>query len=324
LANFRFNTTDRQNPLGDCPCLDDQPHLGIDSNAIYVSADEFSLRNTAPGFNGSELLVISKDQLLSASSVVKAAFFRNLTLAGIPVVTLMPAISESASDTEYLLNSFPYDQFGNPIPFTNVIGYWSSTRDDAIASGIFPVLTAKTVTIEKYAFPVLAESTPPGNALNPNDDRISQVEFINGQLWSTIETAIHLNGEIVDRDGAAWFELQAGTGHVVEQGYVAARGEYLIYPTILHAFSGLTTVNFTVTSPSLNPSAGFVNLAQPDQIRIAAKGVSPYETVFFRWGDYSAAALDPDGMNIWMANEYVPPRSSQTDVLNWGTRVFEQ
>jgi hypothetical protein len=92
----------------------------------------------------------------------------------------------------------------------------------------------------------------------------------------------------------------------------------------LHAFSGLTTVNFTVTTPSLNPSAGFLNLAQPDQIRIAGKGFSPYETVFFRWGDYSAAALDPNGVNIWMANEYVPPPSFQTDVLNWGTRVFEQ
>jgi hypothetical protein len=44
-----------------------------------------------------------------------------------------------------------------------------------------------------------------------------------------------------------------------------------------------------------------------------------------RWGDYSWAVMDPGGKSIWLATEYVPPKSSQTPdgLRNWGTRVMD-
>jgi hypothetical protein len=35
--------------------------------------------------------------------------------------------------------------------------------------------------------------------------------------------------------------------------------------------------------------------------------------------------MDPSGTSIWLATEYVPPKSSQTPdgLRNWGTRVLE-
>jgi hypothetical protein len=342
LTEYKFDTTDINNPLGDCPCLDDQPHLGIDNNALYVGADEFSL--VAPPFNGAELLVISKSQLESGAASVNFAYFTNLSLAGIPVITLMPAISVTPTNTEYLENAFPYDALGNNITVTNEIGLWTSTNDAVVSSGGVPTLTATLVTTEPYAFPVLAETPPPtpdciladeGAAflcgfLNPNDDRMGQVEFINGQLWSAVETAVNLPGEVVQRDGAAWFKINASNGKVTQQGYVASAGQYLLYPTVLTTGTGLTTVNFTITNTSLNPSAAFTVFPTSPQprITIAAQGVSPYNSFAFRWGDYSAAALDPGGRHIWMANEYIPPLADQVffgtlPVANWGTEVFE-
>src|SRR5205814_9912133 len=138
---------------------------------------------------------------------------------------------------------------------------------------------------------VLAETTPPGNVLNPNDDRISQVEYINGQLWSCVETALHFKGSISDVDGAAWFQLSPVDGSVHNQGYIGSPGQFLIFPSILRAFSGTTTVNFTITNPTLNPSTGFVKMTAPRTINITATGYSPYITLFFRWGDYSASTL---------------------------------
>ena len=41
-----------------------------------------------------------------------------------------------------------------------------------------------------------------------------------------------------------------------------------------------------------------------------------------RWGDYSAAALDPASGNIWVGDEYIPPTSTN-GFDNWGTRVWE-
>jgi hypothetical protein len=315
ITLYRYDTTDTSNPFGDCPCLGDQPHLGIDDNAIFVSVDEFSL--VQPLYNGASLYTLSKADLL-AGNTANAQVFSNIAIANIPVITLMPAISYSSTQTEYLLNTFPYDQYGNGIAFTNFIGYWKVTGFPN------PVLTGDIRKVEKYAFPVLAETTPAGNVLNPNDDRISQVEYLDGSLWSCVVSALQINGQIADVDGTAWFHLKASDGSVQQQGYIGAANEFLIYPSILHAPKGLTTVNFTITDPNLNPSTGFVNLANPNAINITATGYNPYITLFFRWGDYSASALDPNGKNIWMANEYVPPPSFQFSELNWGTEVFEQ
>ena len=323
FVEYKFDTTDLSNPNGDCPCLDDQPKVGIDNNAIYIGADEFSL--TSNLYNGAELLVISKPQLVSAASFVNAAYFTNLSLAGIPVLDLMPAISVSSTNTEYLENSFPFDAVGNPVFSTNVIGLWRVTDDGDVTSGGIPNLSARLVKTETYAFPVNAATTPPGNFLNTNDDRMGQLEFIDGQLWSSVETSVNIKGTIGEVVGAAWFNIDAATRAVDRQGYVATKGQYLIYPTILHTSSGLTIINFTITNPTLNPSAAFVRLSSSKTIEIEATGVSPYDIPFpNRWGDYSWAALDPDGVHIWMGNEYIPSLSDQAFIANWGTEIFEQ
>jgi hypothetical protein len=65
-------------------------------------------------------------------------------------------------------------------------------------------------------------------------------------------------------------------------------------------------------------------MTNPNAIQITATGYDPYQTVYFRWGDYSASTLDPNGKNIWMGNDYVPPPSFQVLPMNWGTEIFEQ
>jgi hypothetical protein len=42
-----------------------------------------------------------------------------------------------------------------------------------------------------------------------------------------------------------------------------------------------------------------------------------------RWGDYSAAVLDPSGNGIWLATETIPAPALQSPVDNWGTEVWE-
>jgi len=42
-----------------------------------------------------------------------------------------------------------------------------------------------------------------------------------------------------------------------------------------------------------------------------------------RWGDYSAAVLDPSGSGIWFATETIPPPALQAAADNWGTEVWE-
>jgi hypothetical protein len=79
----------------------------------------------------------------------------------------------------------------------------------------------------------------------------------------------------------------------------------------------------------LFPSAAFSTLVPNGTafgpVQVGASGSTNYDPTATRWGDYSYAVMDPSGTSIWLATEYVPPKSSQTPdgLRNWGTRVLE-
>ena len=85
----------------------------------------------------------------------------------------------------------------------------------------------------------------------------------------------------------------------------------------------------TLSGSDLFPSAAFTTLTPGGTafgpVRVAATGSTNYDPTASRWGDYSWAVLDPSGTSIWLATEYVPPKSSQTPDghANWGTRVMD-
>lgn len=335
---FALNTTDSSNPKGTCPCFGDQPLLGIDQNNVYISVNEANFSGTI--FNGAALYAISKSQLLAGHVPVNVASFVNLTLAGAPILELQPAITNSSAEAEFLLNSFVIAAAGIPIPTSNNLGLWALTNGEAVTTGGIPTLSATVITSELYVFPVPAASTG-GTFLTPNDDRMQQVQFINGYLFAALDTAVSLSGASVALDGVAWFQvkpqLSGGTiagGTLKHQGYIAASGQYLLYPAIEASKQGETmAIVFTDTSTTLNPSAAYVLHRPSDggdtavkpfsKIQIAAQGVSSYDPNGTRWGDYSGAVMDPDGTNIWLATEYIPPLADQSTSFNWGTRIFE-
>ena len=85
----------------------------------------------------------------------------------------------------------------------------------------------------------------------------------------------------------------------------------------------------TLSGSDLFPSAAYATLAPGASafgpVHVAATGATNYDPTATRWGDYSWAVADPSGKGIWLATEYVPPKSSQTadGLKNWGTRVLE-
>jgi hypothetical protein len=316
-----------------CPCLGDQPKIGVDNNAIYLSVDEYQDLAAGGTFeNGADVFIFSKPQLV-AQGAVNFTAFTQLTSNGITVFSLQPAISTSPTNTEYLVNSFPYlDSGGTPNPTANTLGFWKVTGDINVTTGNFSAveLAGEVIQSESYAFPVNAVSTGSGAPrssafLNPDDDRLQQCQFVSGNTWCSLPTAINIKNDSTTRDGVAWFKIST-TGHIAAQGYVASIGNYLIYPAIVHsAATGSTAIVFTLTSGSINPSAAYAFASSGTNfggVHIAARGAAPSTDGASRWGDYSAAALDPNGTDLWMATEYVP--SGFTDpIINYATRVFD-
>jgi hypothetical protein len=102
----------------------------------------------------------------------------------------------------------------------------------------------------------------------------------------------------------------------------------------LHTSEGTTAIAFTITSPTINPSAAYVvrkstsHAFGPVQIAALGSGAHVSFSDFFfgraRWGDYSAEELDPNGQDIWSATEYIGPPPGGTDTVdNWGTRIWD-
>ena len=163
---------------------------------------------------------------------------------------------------------------------------------------------------------------------------MNQVVYANGLLYGALNTVVG-DGS---RTGIAWFAVKPGlrhgavSGRVVKQGYVAVRGESVIFPSVAVNDDGEGLIAFTLTGPDYFPSAAFLKIGDDDgsAVRIAANGIAPDDgfTCYIsqdpgdngvcRWGDYSAAASD--GHNIWWATEYIPnlPRRFNS---NWGTWI---
>ena len=345
VAAYQFDTSLGGPSAGDC--FGDQPKTGFDNNALVISTDEYC-GPTESNYEGAIALVISKPQLVAEDATVNDTVLGPVSLAGNPVVGLDPAIGTGAG-TEYLVNSVPFLANGNNNPAGDTLGLWTLRNDSSVTTGHgTPVLTGKVMPSEPYAFPVPATSTGNGStttvgkytvtsetALNPDDSRMSgpvNVTRTSGggiQLWTALDAAVTPRGDTAARDGAAWFQIDTARQRVASQGYVAAKGAYLIYPAMLAPRFGPAAMVFTITSSTVNPSAAFTTLGS-NTIGTLAAGAGPHLSFSdsppynqARWGDYSFAVPDPDGTGIWLATEYIPPAAFQDPRDNWGTYVVE-
>ncbi len=335
-AAYQFDTSSDGTSSGQC--LGDQPKVGFDNNVLGVSTDQFC-GSTLSNYEGALVLAISKSQLVHENLTVNVDQFGPVSLAGIPVTGLDPAIG-TGTGNEYFVNSFPYDAVGNNNAVSSSLGLWKLEDDSSVTTGSgTPELSGKLIGSETYAFPVPAASTGDGSVngdvtseafLNPDDSRLSgpvEVSHSDGvvQLWTALDSAVGVSGDPTARDGAAWFRIDTAKQKVVSQGFVGTKGAYLLYPAMAPRTGGAAMV-FTITSASKNPSAAFTTLGS-GKIQTIAAGAGPHlsfaEVLFnqSRWGDYSFVAPLPNG-NIWLSTEYIPPAQFQDPEDNWGTFVF--
>ena len=324
---YQIDTTD---PGGNgCPCFGDQPRIGIDSQNLYVSSDEFSING--PEFDGGQIYAISKKDLVALEPAVHFVRFPRLSIGGTIPLAPQPALTTGSSSAEYFLGSL--DPNGT---FDQRLGVWAMTNTSAVSAGGKPTLSSRVLTSEAYGVPPSAEQKGTTSLLTTDDDRMQQTQFINGSIWGELDTALTIPGDTAARAGAAWFRVHPhltggkldSTTKLLQQGYVAVKGRYFIYPALQVAPDGGAAMVGTLSGGDLFPSAAFTTLTPGDSafgpVRVAATGSTNYDPNASRWGDYSWAVLDPSGTSMWLATEYVPPKSSQTPdrLTNWGTRVM--
>ena len=358
---FHLNTTnDGSNGTpshAGCPCLGDQPLIGADANGFYVSTNEFPV--FANGFNGAQIYAMSKWALAAAANggpspavaTINAGELATPDVGGI-WYSIQPATSPAddrprnqdgvRNGTEYFLSAL--DFFGSS---DNRIAAWALTNTRSL-NRPRPNVQLSNVVIgsESYASTLTwgvdqkPGPTPLGDSigegleqLNGNDDRMNQVVFANGLLWSGVNTLVG-DG---NRTGVAYFAVdpswQRGSfgASMAGQGYVSLANDNVLFPSIAVNGNGDAAMSFTVSGPNYYPSTGYamVSPGHAGPVHIAGAGTEPEDGFtgyaayggngISRWGDYSAAAADEHG-NLWLAAEYIPG-GARTALANWGTFI---
>jgi hypothetical protein len=341
-----------------CPCLGDQPLIGADKYGLYVSTNEFSLFGDS--FNGANIYALSKESL-ALGTLPTPILFSGLPLAEAVGYSVQPAISlsfqdEHPSGLEYFVSAL--DFFGT---LDNRIAVWAMLNTSSLSSvHPRPTLTNRIITSQVYGQPPPARQKPGPfplgmslcdklEYLESNDDRMNQVVFESGKLWSGVNTIVGgYNGQEV-RAGIAYFVVDPGvnggvlTATITRQGYVAAPGkDSVIFPAIGATPNGRAAMVFTLVGPTPTPAFLFSDVFYPSMafttlsatsgtgdIQLGGAGSAPEDGFsgypdfggngVARWGDYSAAIADTDG-SIWMATEWIP-NTPRTDFTNWGTFI---
>ncbi len=348
-----------------CPCFADQPLIGADANAFFVSTNEYSTEPFGAIFNGAQIYAIDKAALEAGGAANMVHFDGGPLEEGISY-TVQPAtvppggtFASVNGGTEYFLSAL---EFGAP---DTRIAVWSVSNTGTISSGTPNLkITHSIVRTETYAAPVAATqmSAPAGllpfgkggikanygypnqpqELISSNDDRMQQVVFAAGKLWSGLNTSLNLGTGTVNA-GIAYFAVTPSSGgsatspsvsgSIAKQGYVAVDKANAIFPSIGVNASGKGVMTFSLTGNDYWPSSAYVRIDATNgvtgPVRIAAAGALPDDgftgytpftgTNQARWGDYSAAVADADG-NIWIASEYIP-NLQRTLLANWGTRI---
>jgi hypothetical protein len=315
-----------------CPCFGDQPLLGLDHENIYIATNEFSI--LGPQVNGAQVYAVSKRDLINGASSVHFVQYQNLTIADTMAFSVQPALTNPADDAahvEYFLESID-----PTFTFDNRIGVWALTHPELVSEGGVPTLSSIVINSLVFGVPPNAVQKGSTSLLTTDDDRMQQVQFINGEIWGELNTALNVPGSSTQLAANAWFQIrplvrnfQITNAAITREGILASPGNFLFYPALQAAPNGNVAMVFTISGPNLFGTVAYSLLPANGHgfgpITIAAAGTGPYDPNATRWGDYSWAVVDPNGESIWLATEYIPPPDRQTvdGLRNWGTRVFE-
>lgn len=340
---------------GACPCLGDQPLLGLNQDGVYLNNNEFS--TSTGGFQTTLITAINKRDLLDASSTVTAVGFDGLTEAEGQAFSVQPAFpapgarTDTNRGTEFFTSSLNFNG-----TVDNRVAVWALTNTTSLTDNV-PNLNLQQTIIptEVYGEPVpvmqKAGSYPlgmslgqPEETLDPGDNRMQQLYYSQGKLYCALNTLLlDPTGQGPQRTGAAWFAIQPDatfatlSAKIANQGFIGIKNGSVLYPSFAVNSAGMGIIEFSLAGQDYYPSTGYVDYTSgkvTPMVHLAGIGQAPEDGFsgyaqfggagVARWGDYGAAMVAPNG-TLFGAGEYIPnptirPRTTYT---NHGTYMFQ-
>jgi hypothetical protein len=313
----------------------DFPGLGIDSQAIYITANEFGFSGTG-GFGGSRLWIVNKTGLYTGGAA-SVNVYDPSTLAALP-----GGSQNSSMQAAQMFGAAP----GSTGTFLVASGWGSGGSELLSVIRIDNPLSSPTFTNQFVNFgdidsgAGLSSAPQSGTATGVlvGDRRVSNAVWRNNALW-TCSTITPNVGADAGTPTAHWYKINTtnlASLTVADQGNVGAEdvaaGTRTFFPWIMVDAAGDMGLGFSASAPSIFPGAYYTGRLAADPAGTVqatstlAAGVAFYIRTFGgpnRWGDYSSVSLDPsDNATFWVYNQYASTQGTNIggEVGRYATR----
>lgn len=293
----------------------DYPTVGFDSQAIYVSTNQFTFGGGA--FQQSRLRILKKAQIYAAAAVTWSDYNNLTNNDGTKAFTIQPCthFHGGGNSPAYFVNAYWPTANG-----ASKLTLWK--LQNPITT---PSLTRVAINVNNFKMPPNAIQ-PGGGSMTTGDVRLlnAMYQFAGGvqRVWTAHTVRVQWAGDSAPRSAVRWYEIDVNTNTVVQQQDYGASGFFYSYPAIHTDLNRNAYMVFTAVS-----STTFAQMRQTGR-RVSAVPSTMEGSVLVkagasahtsgRWGDYFGIARDPSNTSeVWGFAEYAN-LSGQ-----WGTWIIK-
>ena len=323
----------------------DQPGLGISTNTVTVTFDDYTCDNM---FNGSEIDVLQKTDFEHDSGFSSLYYFWDGPFAPQPVQGLgaMSLTYIVSNQSDCLGNGC---QSGSPDALVQAFTGTPEGAGGVTSQPLVNVTMTPTAVNDTTGFLPPADQPTPGPQLQTNDDRFLNAVWENGEIWTADGTSCLPSGDSAQRDCLNYLEIAAsGTANTVNTtptnqiNNVGINGADLFYPAVSLDSAGDVITVFDELSTTVLPSivdasiaSGATSLSSFQTLHTSATYYNgddlftgACDTEGCRWGDYSGAAQDPvNPRDVWVvsgsADDTATLGPCATIHACWDTRIYD-
>jgi hypothetical protein len=292
----------------------DYPGLGVDAQALYLTANMFRFNGN---FQYAKLRIVPKAGPYSGGVATFTDFVRLRNPDGTMAFTVTPCHTFGAPGAEFLVNS-RYPSLAQPTQ--RALTLWQVRNPTSS-----PSLTSRTVPTAPFGLPPDASQRGGGTPLDSGDVRVLNAASRGGSVWAALTTQQNW-GSGGNVAAIHWFQINATSGALVQQGIYGAAGLHYFYPALMPDTNGNLIVVFSRSGTNEFASAryaGRLAAAPPGQLQPSAllrAGLANYTGLDGigrnRWGDYNGIGIDPaDGRTGWFYSMFA------AGAAQWNTRI---
>ena len=299
----------------------DFPMVGVDANAVYITANMFTF-GTTNSFSGSRSWIVNKTPFYNVPGPNAATFTLHdpsAALASLPgqAASLVPAVmygtNTPANMGTYLLASnFASGQ-------NEAVAVMRITNPLAGPTFTNGFLLPGDIDNQSVTFP----NAPQSGGATPIDAGVQQILSAvrrNNKLYA-VTTVNPPTGADAGQATAHWFVFNADgvlAPTLADQGNIGGEdlgaGTHTFYPSIAADDGGNFAIGFSASNAGIFPGAYYTMHAAGDPAGTVqssgtlALGLASYVRTFGgadnRWGDYTGTSVDPDDGSFWFFNQY--------------------